>query len=57
LTTPTLSDREFWLIVRQALLLFVDAIERRYALPRTADLRRLSKGEIDRNKIDCIVVE
>lgn len=26
------SDREFWIAVRAALLLFVDAIERRYKL-------------------------
>jgi hypothetical protein len=26
------SDREFWIAIRSALLLFVDAIERRYHL-------------------------
>jgi len=35
-----MTDAEFWLLVRQALLLFVDAIERRYAMKRTAELRR-----------------
>jgi hypothetical protein len=35
-----MSDREFWIIVRQALLLFVDAIEQRYSLTRTAELRQ-----------------
>ena len=38
-----MSDAEFWLIVRQALLLFVDAIERKLALPRTAELRKRDK--------------
>jgi hypothetical protein len=36
------DDREFWMLVRQALLMFVDAIERRW-LPdvvRTAEARR-----------------
>jgi hypothetical protein len=50
-----MSEREFWLIVRQALLLFVDAIERRYALPRTSELRKLCKN--DSNKIDVFVIE
>lgn len=27
-----LSDREFWIAVRSALLLFVDAIERKYRI-------------------------
>lgn len=40
-----MSDAEFWLIVRQALLLFVDAIERKLALPRTAELRKASKPQ------------
>lgn len=35
-----MTDREFWLVVRQALLLLVDAIERRLELPRTAQLKR-----------------
>ena len=54
-TPPTLSEREFWLIIRQALLLFVDAIERRYAIPRTSELRKLCKS--DGNKLETIVVE
>jgi hypothetical protein len=36
-----LEDREFWLIVRQALLLMVDAIERKLCLPRTSELRKI----------------
>jgi hypothetical protein len=27
-----MTDREFWIAIRQALLAFVDAIERRYGL-------------------------
>ena len=38
-----MSDREFWILVRQALLLFVDAIERRYGLRRTAELRKAER--------------
>jgi len=41
-----MSEREFWSLIRQALLMFVDAIERRF-LPgaqRTAELRKLAKG-------------
>ena len=34
------SDRDFWLLLRQALLLMVDAIERRLEMARTAELRR-----------------
>jgi hypothetical protein len=34
-----MSDREFWLMIRQALLMFVDAIERRWGIPRTTELR------------------
>jgi hypothetical protein len=35
------TDREFWLAVRMALLAFVDAIERRWGFERTSDLRSL----------------
>lgn len=38
-----MTDKEFWLLVRQALLMFVDAIERRYDLRRTAELRKANK--------------
>ena len=41
----TTSDRDFWLLVRQALLLFVDAIERRIGINRTAELRREVKRQ------------
>ena len=40
-----MTDREFWLAVRQAVLMFLDALER-YKLPgltRTAELRRNAK--------------
>lgn len=40
-----MSEREFWGMIRQALLMFVDAIERRYGFPRTAELRREAKSE------------
>lgn len=39
-----MTDREFWLLVRQALLLFVDAIEQKYSMPRTSEMRQLTKG-------------
>ena len=45
------DDREFWMLVRQALLLFVDAIERRF-LPdvvRTAEVRRALKTQPERS--------
>jgi hypothetical protein len=29
-----MTDREFWIAIRAALLLFVDAIERKYCLGR-----------------------
>jgi len=39
------DDDKFWLAVRQALLMILDAIERRLGIkPRTADLRRWWKG-------------
>ena len=38
------EDREFWMLVRQALLLFIDAIERKLCLaPRTAELRKTER--------------
>ena len=33
-------DRPFWLMLRQALLMMVDAIERELGMPRTAELRK-----------------
>jgi hypothetical protein len=51
----TMNDQDFWMLIRQALLAFVDAIERRVNAeledegkqpkfqPRTAELRRLTK--------------
>lgn len=38
-----MTDREFWMLIRSALLLFIDAIEQRYALPRTAEMRQIFK--------------
>jgi len=43
-----MQDREFWLLFRQALLLMVDAIERRLEIPRTAELRK-NNNVIGRN--------
>lgn len=41
--TPT---REFWVAVRQALLMLVDALERELGIsPRTAELRKTAKGQ------------
>ena len=40
-----MTDREFWLALRQAILMFLDALER-YKLPdvtRTAELRKQAK--------------
>jgi hypothetical protein len=41
-----MTDREFWTLIRQALLMFVDAIERRYLpdVTRTAEVRRMAKS-------------
>lgn len=39
-----LSERAFWQLIRQSLLLFVDAIERRYRFTRTSELRRIAKN-------------
>ena len=39
------SEYDFWLLIRQALLLVVDAIERKLGLPRTAELRRKDKKD------------
>lgn len=35
-----MSDREFLLLIRQALLMFVDAIERKLGMERTAEIRK-----------------
>ena len=38
--------REFWLAVRQALLMVVDALERELCItPRTSELRKGFKGQ------------
>ena len=41
----TLS-RNFWLTIRQALLLIVDAIETELEMPRTSELRKRIRSEI-----------
>ncbi len=39
-----MSDSEFWMAIRQALLMIIDAIERKFAVsPRTSELRKLMK--------------
>ena len=40
-----MTDREFWLAIRQALLSLVDALERRHlpGVQRTAELRKQAK--------------
>lgn len=37
------SNRAFWLAMRQALLMMVDAIEVLLAIPRTSELRKVLK--------------
>lgn len=37
------EERAFWLAMRQALLMMVDAIEQRLGLPRTSELRKQLK--------------
>jgi hypothetical protein len=40
------TDREFWLAVRQAALMFIDALERWLGIaPRTAELRKERRGQ------------
>jgi len=40
----TIGERELWLVIREALLLVVDAIERFIGvMPRTSSLRRRAK--------------
>jgi hypothetical protein len=42
LTTLPMDNREFWTVMRQALLLMIDAIERMLEIePRTAELRKM----------------
>jgi len=50
--TPTLEEtRKFWMSIRQAFLMVVDAIERRPDIknkPRTAELREYWKEQKDK---------
>jgi hypothetical protein len=40
----SLEDREFWMCVRQALLMLLDALERKLGIaPRTAELRKTER--------------
>jgi hypothetical protein len=39
------EDKSFWMLIRQALLLMVDAIERKWGInPRTSQLRKIAKS-------------
>ena len=39
-----MTDREFWLLIRQALLNFIEAIEVKFGIhPRTSEIRKLHK--------------
>ena len=42
-----MSDREFWQIIRTALLMFVSAIEKKYMLGKHDPLRRVVVDERD----------
>ena len=42
-----MSDREFWQIIRTALLMFVSAIEKKYMLGKYDPLRRVVVDERD----------
>jgi hypothetical protein len=42
-----MTEREFWITVRQALLLFVSAIERRYLLGKHAEV--VQHAQIENN--------
>jgi hypothetical protein len=48
------DERAFWLAVRQALLMMVDAIEVRLAMPRTSDIRKALKAQTN---CDMVVAE
>jgi hypothetical protein len=48
------TDRELLLAFRQALLLIVDAIERRLGLPRTSDMRRAIREALPEETPSCI---
>ena len=42
-----MSDREFWTIIRTALLMLVSAIEKKYMLGKYDPLRRVEVSERD----------
>jgi hypothetical protein len=44
---PAMSEREFWIIARRALLLIVSAIEQRYKLGKYSDGKIQEVGERD----------
>jgi len=47
-----MNEREFWIVIRQALLLFVSAIERRYKLGKHSEGSSADIGiELDQLKV------
>lgn len=40
-----MDERAFWLLMRQALLLMVDAIEQRLQMARTSEIRKLLREQ------------
>jgi hypothetical protein len=39
-----MNDNEFWMLIRQSLLLIVDAIERKWGIkPSTSEIRKMFK--------------
>jgi hypothetical protein len=49
------SDREFWIAIRAALLLFVDAIERRYKIGKHAGNQSARSENHDKMLYNVIV--
>ena len=48
-----MSERQFWIAVRSALLLFVDAIERRWSLGRHKDeLQTVQEPKLEAGAVD-----
>ena len=39
-----MTDREFWMAIRRALFMILDAIELKYGLPRTQQMRETFKN-------------
>ena len=40
-----MDERKFWMVIRQALLAIINAVEKRYSIqPRTSELRKFVKA-------------